>query len=105
MFQQHVRTTLNVRPAMGFLSKTQIWEDHCNRPDDVDFSPDAPIHKASRVFKIQTSRRQPPWSERASYLYGNCMHQITIRITIPLVWTREALIWKIRAAEVRPSGR
>jgi len=41
----------------GFLSKTQIWEDSCNRPDDVDSCPDALIHKASRAFKIQTSGR------------------------------------------------
>jgi hypothetical protein len=51
-FQQHVRTPLSVRPAMGFLSKTQIWEDSCNHPDDVDSRPDALIHKASRTFKI-----------------------------------------------------
>jgi len=54
---------------MGFLSKTQIWEDHCNHPDDVDSRPDTLIHKASCAFKIQTSGR-------ASYLYGNCVHQI-----------------------------
>jgi hypothetical protein len=68
-FQQHVRTTLSARPAMGFPSKTQIWEDRCNRLDAL-------IHKASRAFKIQTSRRQPSWSRHASYLYGNCVHQI-----------------------------
>jgi len=28
----------------------------------------------------------------------------TVRTTIPLVRTREASIWKLRAAEVRPSG-
>jgi hypothetical protein len=54
-FQQHVRATLSVRPAMGFLSKTQIWEDRCNRPNDVDSRPDALIHKASITFKIQMS--------------------------------------------------
>jgi hypothetical protein len=56
-FQQHLRMTLSVRPAMGFLSKTQIWEDRCNRLDDVDSSSDALIHKASCAFKIHTSRR------------------------------------------------
>jgi len=61
---------------MGFLSKTQIWEDRCSRPDDVDSRPDALIHKASCAFKIQTSRWQPSWSGRASYLYGNCVHLI-----------------------------
>jgi len=75
-FQQYVRTTLNVRPAMRFLSKTQIWEDRCNRPDDVDSCPDAIIHMASIAFKIHMSGRQSSWSGRASYLYGNCVHMI-----------------------------
>jgi hypothetical protein len=57
-FQQHVRTTLSVQQASGFLSKTQLWEVCCNRPDDVDSRPDALIHKASIDFKIQTSERQ-----------------------------------------------
>jgi len=61
---------------MGFLSKTQIWEDSCNRPDDVDSHPDALIHKASRAFKIKTSGLQSSWFGRASYIYGNCVHQI-----------------------------
>jgi hypothetical protein len=61
-FQQHVQTILSVRPAMGFPSKTQIWEVCCNRPDAL-------IHKASIAFKIQTSGR-------ACIRYGNCVHQI-----------------------------
>jgi hypothetical protein len=77
-FQQHVRTTLSVQPAMGFLSKTQIWEDRYNCPDDVDSRPDALIHKASCTFKIQMSKRQPSWSGRESYLYGNCVHLINL---------------------------
>jgi hypothetical protein len=76
MFQQHVRTTLSVRLAMGFLSKTQIWEDRYNCPDDVDSRPDPLIHKASCTFKIQTSGRHHSWSGRASYIYGNCVHLI-----------------------------
>jgi len=73
-FQQHIRTTLSVRPATVFLSKTQIWEDCCNRPDDVDSRPDALIHKASRAFKIQTSGRQPSWSGRmTTYMEIACI--------------------------------
>jgi hypothetical protein len=34
------------------------------------------IHKASRAFKIQTSGHQSSWFGRASYIYGNCVHQI-----------------------------
>jgi hypothetical protein len=67
---------LSVQLAMGFLSKTQIWEDRFNRPEDVDSCPDALIHKASCAFKIQMSGRQLSWFECASYIYGNCVHQI-----------------------------
>jgi hypothetical protein len=122
MFQQHVRTTLSVRLATGFLSKTRIWENRCNHPEDVDSCPHALIHKASIAFKIQTSGR-------ASIRYGNCVHQInrpddhslgpdarasdmeiacirsTAQTTIPLVWTHEDLVWKLLAAEVRSSRR
>jgi hypothetical protein len=62
--------------ALRFLSKTQIWEDCCNRPDDVDSRLDALIHKASNAIQIQTSRRQSSWFERVSIRYGNCVHQI-----------------------------
>jgi hypothetical protein len=75
-FQQHVLTTLSVRPAMRFPFKTQIWEDHCNRPGNVDSRQHTLIHKASRAFKIQTSGRQSSCSGHASYLYGNCVNQI-----------------------------
>jgi hypothetical protein len=75
-FQQHVRTTLSVRQGSGFLSKTQLWEDRCNSPDDVDSHPDVLIHKASIAFKIQTFGRLWAWSGRATIRYGNCVHQI-----------------------------
>jgi hypothetical protein len=71
-----VRTTLSVRQALGFLSKTQLWEDRCNHPEDLDSHPDALIHKASIVIQIQTSGRWSSWSGRSSIRYGNCVHQI-----------------------------
>jgi hypothetical protein len=49
---------LSVRQVERFLSKTQIWEDSCNRPNNVCSRPDAILHKASRAYKIQQSRRQ-----------------------------------------------
>jgi hypothetical protein len=88
-----------------FHPKTQIWKDLYNRPDDVDSRPDALIHKASIVFKIQTSGRQSSWSGRASYLYGNYVHLINRPNNHFLGPDTEALIWKLRAAEVRPSER
>jgi hypothetical protein len=75
-FQQHIRTTLSVRQASGFLSKSQLWEDRCNRPDDVDSRPNALIHKVSIAIQIQTSGRQSAWSGRECIRYGNCVHQI-----------------------------
>jgi hypothetical protein len=63
--------------ALGFLSKTQIWEDCCNRPDNVDSHLDTLIHKASIAIQIQTSGRQSPWSGHASIRYGNCVHLIS----------------------------
>jgi hypothetical protein len=59
-----------------FLFKTQIWEDCCNRLDDVDSRPDALIHKASISIQIQMSKRQSSWSGRTCIKYGNCVHQI-----------------------------
>jgi hypothetical protein len=104
-FMQHIQTTLNVRPAMEFLSKTQIWEDNCNCSDDVDSCPDALIHKASCTFKIQTFGQQLHGLDaRATYMEISCIWS-TVRTTITLVRTREALIWKLYAAEVWPSGR
>jgi len=66
-----------VDQTLGFLSKTQIWEDYCNRTNDVDSCPDMLIHKASIAIQIQTSGRQSSWSGRASIRYGNCVHQIS----------------------------
>jgi hypothetical protein len=62
--------------ALGFLSKTQIWEDCCNLPDDVDSCPNALIHKASIVIQIQTSGCQSAWFGSAYIKYGNCVHHI-----------------------------
>jgi hypothetical protein len=74
---QHVRTPFSVRSAIKFLFKTQIWEDSCNRPDDVCSRPDALLHKANCVFKVQLSERHSSWSGRTSFIYGNCVHQLS----------------------------
>jgi hypothetical protein len=94
-FQQHVRTTLSVRQASGFLSKTQLWEDCCNYPDNVDSRLDALIHKASIVIQIQTSERQFSWSERACIRYRNCVHQINRPDNHPLGPDARSLSMKI----------
>jgi hypothetical protein len=57
-------------------------------------------HSKSR--RLDTSQHGP--DVRASYLEIACIKS-AIRTTIPLVWTREAFIWKLLAMEVRSSGR
>jgi len=61
---------------MGFLSKTKIWEDSCNRPDNMDSRLNALIYKASRAFKNQTPGQLSSWFRHASFIYGNYVHQI-----------------------------
>jgi hypothetical protein len=103
-FHQHIRMPLSVRPALGFPSKTQLWEDHCNRPDDMDSRPNAIIHKEIIAFKIQTSECQSSWSGRTrSDMEITCIRS-TVPATIPWVRTREALVWKLLAVQVRPFG-
>jgi hypothetical protein len=62
--------------------QNQIWKDCCNRPDDVDSGSDACQH-------------------------GSDVHSTDMKIACrrSTVWTCEALIRKILAADVRPSGR
>jgi hypothetical protein len=57
MSQQHDRTPFSVRQGKRFHSKTQIWEDSCNRPNDVCSCPDAILDRASRTYKVQLSGR------------------------------------------------
>jgi hypothetical protein len=94
-FQQHVRTPLGLQPATGFLSKTQIWEVRCNRPDDVESRPDALIHKASIAFKSKRPDVNPLGPDAsASDMEIACIRS-TVRTTIPLVRTCKAFIWKL----------
>jgi hypothetical protein len=96
--QQPVRRTLSVLSSFRISFQTQIWEDCCNRSDDVDSCPDALIHKASIAIQIQTSGRQSAWS-------GHGCIRLTVRTPFLLVRTRGAFIWKLLAADVRPSRR
>jgi hypothetical protein len=66
----------------------------------VDSHPDALIHKAGTTFP--TSQHGP--DTRASDMESACIKS-TIRTIISFVRTREAFIWKLLAAEVRPSGQ
>jgi hypothetical protein len=31
--------------------------------------------RKERAYQVQQSRRQPSWSGRSSFIYGNCVHQ------------------------------
>jgi hypothetical protein len=66
MSQQHGRTSFSVRQGKELRSKTQIWEDSCNLPNDVCSHPNAIFDKASRTEEIQPSEKQTPWSRRSS---------------------------------------
>jgi hypothetical protein len=67
--------------ASGFPSKTQIWGDRCNRPEDMDSLLDVLIHKA----KYRNSNPD-------------------VRTPVIMVRTLEHQIWKLRASD-QPSGR
>jgi hypothetical protein len=69
-------------PVRTGSSIRQVVHSKSRRPDDSLLGPDA----------------------RATYIEIVCIRS-TVQTTIPMVRTRKALIWKLRAAEVRPSGR
>jgi hypothetical protein len=56
----------------------------------------------SKFRRLDSSLRGP--EARATYMEILCIWA-TVRTIIPLVRTREALIWKLHAVEVRSSGR
>jgi hypothetical protein len=98
---------LSVRKALGFLSKAQLWEDRCNRPDDVDSRLDVLIHNGSIAIQIQTSGRRSSWSERTCIRYGNCVHQINRPDDHPLGSNARSLYMEITCsgrATVRTIG-
>lgn len=90
--KQPIRTTTSDQSASDFLSKVQIREDWCNSPDDVDFRPNALIHKARITIQIQPSGRQSTWSGRVFNRYGNCVFNFN-RPDACLSWSGRALIW------------
>jgi hypothetical protein len=59
-----VRTPFNVFDRASDSFQVHIWEDCCNRPDDVDSHPDALLLKARIVIQIQPSGRLSAWSGR-----------------------------------------
>jgi hypothetical protein len=88
-FQQHIRTTLSVRPSFRISFQNtdmgrsmQVSHSKSWRPDASQHGPDA----------------------RALDMEIMCIKS-TIRTVIPLVRTREAFICKLLAAKVRSSGR
>jgi len=59
--QQHGRTPFSVQQGKRLRSKTQIWEESCNHPDDVCSLPNTILDKARRAYKVQPSRCQTSW--------------------------------------------
>jgi hypothetical protein len=62
-----------------------------------------PFRTHSSIRQVAHSKSRRP-DARAIYMEIACIKS-TIGTTIPLVRTRKASIWKLHAAEVRPSGR
>jgi hypothetical protein len=104
-FQQPVRTTLSVRSSFRFSFQKQIWEDCCNRPDDVDSRPDALLLKGKFVIQTQPSgcRSTMVWKRLQQIWKLRAANQLSGR-SPPMVRTREALVRKLLAADVRPFG-
>jgi hypothetical protein len=74
------------------ISKTQLWEDYCNRSDFVDSRPDVRIHKASIAFKSRHPNNGPHGSDtRASDMEITCIRS-TIWTIFLLVRMSEALV-------------
>jgi hypothetical protein len=75
-----------------FFPKTHIWEDSCNRPDDVCSRPYALIHKASRALKsrhLDVSLHGP--NAQASYMEIVCIRSTVWKVDV-MVHTGQALI-------------
>jgi len=68
------------------------------------------VQMSSSIRQVSHSKSRRPEASlhgpnaRASYMEIACIRS-TVRTTIPLVQTCEALIWKLHTAEIRPSGR
>jgi hypothetical protein len=90
--QQYGRTPFSVRQGKWFSSKTKIWEDNCNRPNNVCSHSDAILDKASHAYKVQLSGRQYPWSGRASVnMEIECHKSSIVRTSISMVRMLEPL--------------
>jgi hypothetical protein len=116
-----VRMTRTFRPDLPLCRKLRIApacicsDVLATCPDDTQCSTSYGIsfHNTDMGRSLQLSGRcgfpsghQSSWSGCASYLYGNCVHQINRPDGHSLgPDARKALIWKLRATEVRPSGR
>jgi hypothetical protein len=94
-----------INRASYFSFQNQIWEDCYNRQDDVDSRPDALLLKASRNSNstVRTLVCHGP-DTHSSDMEIACRRSI-VRTAILMVQTREALVRKLLAADVRPSGR
>jgi hypothetical protein len=78
---------LSVFDQVSDSFQVHLWEDWCNRPDDVDSHLDALLLKARISIQIQPSGCQLAWSERAFNRYGNCGFDFN-RLDACLSWPR-----------------
>jgi len=76
-----VRMPFSVRQVIGFLSQTQLWENNCNRLDDVCSRLDVILDKASHAEEVQPSGCQTLWSGRSDLIMEiTCSGSATVRM-------------------------
>jgi hypothetical protein len=76
---------LSVIDRIHILSKFNLREDCFNRPDDVDFCPDALIHKARITIQISPSGRQSALVRTCVQLIGKLPIQLQPSGRLPLM--------------------
>jgi hypothetical protein len=104
-FQQHVRTPLSVRSAMDFFPRHRY-----GKIATTVRTMWIPVRTRSSIRQVMHSKsRRPDVSVHGPDAHASYMEiayiRSTVRKTDPMVRTRQALLWKLRATEVRPSGR
>jgi hypothetical protein len=104
--QQPVRTTLSVQPKlMDFFPKNRYGKIAATvQTTWISFRIRSSIRQVSQFKSKRSNTSHHGPDARVSNMEIACIRS-TVRTTILLVRTRKASIWKLLAANVRPSGR
>jgi len=95
---------LSVNNQLQILSKFNLREDCFNRPNDMDFRPDALLHKARIVIQISPPGRQSALVRTRVQQLRKLPIRLQPSGRLPImVRTRAKQTWKLHV-EVQPSG-